>query len=508
MRRIRFRRLACVIIGVCFVGSVVSPAQTYTKLVNFDGVHGSGPIGPLVQGTNGNLYGVTNAGGSSSYCPNSSGCGTVFEVTAGGKLTFLHNFCQKSKCADGAAPAAGLVLATNGNFYGMTSDNVANGGTIFEITPAGKFTTLYSFCAKSANCPDGEGPLGVLMQAGNGNLYGVTTAGGDYTHCAGGCGLIFEITLAGVYSTFHVFCSTTECTHDGRNPRTGLIQATNGNYIGTTSGGGPGQSGVVYEITPSSKLTFLHDFCSQLHCTDGDDAGTPPIQATNGNLYGTTLGGGTNDGGTFYELTLAKQFTDLYDFCSQKIGIACADGDNPTGLVQGSDGNFYAAAPNGGTSSLCGSSACGVLFEITSTGGYTLLYDFCSTANCADGGQPSGGLVQSTNGTFYGTTGIGGTGSGCAQGLGCGAIYTLSVGLGPFVEALPNFGAAGRVVGILGSQLSGTTSVSFNGTQAKFTVVSNTLIEATVPTGAATGTIQVTTPEGTLSSNVAFQVSP
>jgi uncharacterized repeat protein (TIGR03803 family) len=506
MRKIRSGKLACIVAVFCLAGSVVSPAQTYTKLVNFDGVHGAGPYGPLVQGPNGNLYGVTNSGGVSSHCPNSLGCGTVFEVTPEGKLTFIHDFCQLAKCADGASPSSGLVLATNGNFYGMTPEIVGGGGTIFEITPTGKFTSLYTFCL-AENCPDGKGPIGRLMQAANGNLYGATTGGGDSMHCAGGCGTIFQITLSGTFSIFHAFCSTTECTHDGRNPRTGLIQATNGNYIGTTSGGGVSQVGIVYEITPGGKLTQLYNFCSQLHCTDGDSAGAPPIQAADGNLYGTTLGGGINGGGLFYELTLAKQFTDLYDFCSQKIGIACADGDNPSGLVQGTNGNFYASAPIGGTSSLCGTGiGCGVLFELTPAGGYTLLYDFCSLANCTDGGSPTGGLMQATNGMFYGTDGIGGSGSGCPQGLGCGAIYTLSVGLGPFVEALPGFGSAGRVVGILGSQLGATTSVTFNGTAATFTVVSNTLIKATVPAGATTGTIEVTTPSGTLSSNAVFLV--
>jgi uncharacterized repeat protein (TIGR03803 family) len=137
-----------------------------------------------VQGTNGNLYGVANSGGVSSHCPNSSGCGTIFEITPGGKLTTLYNFCQTAKCADGALPTAGLTLATNGNFYGITPAIVGGGGTIFEITPTGKFTSLYSFCL-AQSCPDGSGPIGKLMQAANGNLYGVTTAGGVSTHCAG-----------------------------------------------------------------------------------------------------------------------------------------------------------------------------------------------------------------------------------------------------------------------------------------------------------------------------------
>ena len=163
----------------CAVAAITASAQTYTKLVTFEGTDGSDPSG-LVQGTNGNLYGVASYGGISSKCTNSDGCGTVFEVMPGGQLTTLYSFCQQAHCADGETPLPGLVLATNGNFYGMTSaGGTSGGGTIFEISPTGKFISLYSFCAKSNNCPDGHGPAGTLMQAANGNLYGVTSMGGS-----------------------------------------------------------------------------------------------------------------------------------------------------------------------------------------------------------------------------------------------------------------------------------------------------------------------------------------
>jgi uncharacterized repeat protein (TIGR03803 family) len=315
--------------------------------------------------------------------------------------------------------------------------------------------------------------------------------------------------MAGAFSSFHSFRSTTECTHDGRTPRTGLIQATNGNYIGTTNGGGPNQGGVIYEITPAGKLTLLNNFCSQPHCTDSSGTNTPPIQATDGNLYGTA-GSGTNlSQGVAYEHTLGKQFSDLYNFCAERIGDLCLDGAGPLGLVQGTDRNFYGTTEWGGTSSLCGTDiGCGVLFELTSTGGYNLLYDFCSLANCTDGGGPTAGVMQATNGMFYGTGGMGGAGSGCNQGFGCGAIYSLSVGLDPFVQSNPTLGKVGRVVNILGNDLTGTTSITFNGISATFKVVSITCIKAMVPSGAATAPIVVTTPNGILNSNVAFQVLP
>lgn len=187
--------------------------------------------------------------------------------------------------------------------------------------------------------------------------------------------------MAGKYSTFHVFCSTTECSHDGRGPQTGLIQATNGNFIGTTHDGGPRGVGILYEITPASKLTMLYNFCSRSSCTDGWNAGAPPIQAADGNLYGTTEQGGTTQSGVLYELTMNKNFTDLYDFCSQGVNGACGDGGDPLALVQGTDGNFYGVTVYGGTSTGCGPAGCGgTLFEFASTGRFNSLYDFCAEA--------------------------------------------------------------------------------------------------------------------------------
>ena len=493
-------RIACIATLFCMAIGAAAGAQTYANVASFTGSNGSFPYGTLVQGLNGNLYGVAMNGGVSTVCPESNGCGTVFEVTPAGKVTVLYNFCQLANCADGALPLPGLVLATNGNFYGMTSAGGKSGGTIFEITSGGKFTSLYSFCANSNTCnnADGHMPQGTLVQAADGNLYGVTREGGDYNRCTHGCGVIFQITQAGAYSVFHAFCSTTECTHDGRTPGAGLIQATNGNLAGTTASGGLGEVGIVYEISLAGKLVKLHDFCSPA-CSSGWNTTAPPIEGADGNLYGTTVGGGTSGEGVFYQLTFAKAFTDLYDFASY---------GPPSGLALGTDGNFYGTAANGGTSTECSGFSCGVLFQLTPAGESSILYSFCSQASCTDGGSPSGAVTQATNGMFYGTSQFGGTGSGCGEIYGCGAIYSYSAGLSPFVAANPNFGAAGKVVNILGNNLTGTTSVTFNGVSAAFQVVSSTYIKAQVPGGATTGTIVVTTPGGTLNSNVTFQVLP
>jgi uncharacterized repeat protein (TIGR03803 family) len=176
-------------------------------------------------------------------------------------------------------------------------------------------------------------------------------------------------------------------------------------------------------------------------------------------------------------------------------------------VIQGSDGNFYGTTFTGGANTYryC-AQGCGTVFQITPTGQLTTLYSFCAQSNCNDGAAPSYPLVQSTNGTLYGTTIWGGTAS-CSA-AGCGVIFSLPLGLPAFVQAVPGFDAVGKVVTILGNNLTGTTSVTFNGVSAQFKVVSSTYLKAQVPTGATTGTIEVTTPSGTLSSNVGFRVLP
>jgi uncharacterized repeat protein (TIGR03803 family) len=169
-------------------------------------------------------------------------------------------------------------------------------------------------------------------------------------------------------------------------------------------------------------------------------------------------------------------------------------------LIQGTDGNLYGATFSGGANETSCNGGCGTLFKITTAGKLTTLYNFCSKSGCTDGSSPEGGLVQDTNGTFYGTTYYGGTD-------GLGTVFSLSVGLGAFVKTVPMSGAVGAKVTILGTNLTGATSVSFDGTAATFKVVSATEITTTVPTGAKTGKVTVTTPAGTLSSNVTFRVT-
>jgi uncharacterized repeat protein (TIGR03803 family) len=153
-----------------------------------------------------------------------------------------------------------------------------------------------------------------------------------------------------------------------------------------------------------------------------------------------------------------------------------------------------------GTTSSDGTHGGGTVFKITPSGTLTTLYSFCSQSGCTDGGDPTAALVQDTNGNLYGTTYEGGA-------HGYGTVFRLSVGLGPFVKTQPTSGKVGAAIKILGTDLTGATSVTFNGTAAVFKVVSKSLITTTVPSGATTGTVEVTTPKGTLKSNVVFRVT-
>lgn len=218
------------------------------------------------------------------------------------------------------------------------------------------------------------------------------------------------------------------------------------------------------------------------------------IPAPNGDLYGVNYYGGTGGGnGVFFRMTPSGTYTVLYNFCSQ---TNCTDGANPLGLVRANDGNFYGVTAAGGTNS-CPYGGCGTIFKLTPSGALTTLHNFDGT----DGDSPESSMTQATNGTFYGTTVYGGADN-------YGTIFALSVGLDPFVETLPTSGEVGATIQILGTNLAGATGVGFNGTAAGFTVVSSSLISATVPAGATTGFVTVTTSTGTLKSNVRFQVRP
>jgi uncharacterized repeat protein (TIGR03803 family) len=494
MRMLSLWKMVCIVSVFSIVPVVASPATTIFKtLVKFDLTNGADPSDRLVQSIDGNFYGTTFDGGSDTSGCGGVGCGTVFRITPKGKLETLYSFCSQATCADGAQPVGGLVQAIDGNFYGTTEIGGTNGyGTIFKITSRGQLTTLHSFNPTN----NGFYPYAALVQGTDGNFYG-TTAGqqGQNSNCSNdACGTVFKITPSGKLTTLHRFNFT-----DGAFPTAALLQGTDGNFYGTTNKGGRNGSpyccGTVFEISPAGKLTTLHRFCSKADCTDGLTPYAALVQVANGNFYGTTVGGGLYDWGTVFRITPSGKLTTLYSFCSR---TNCADGQGPAaGLVQATDGNFYGTTFEGGAYGR------GTLFKITPSGKLTILHSFDST----DGATPIEALVQGTDGNFYGTTSAGGDKvSHCSDG-GCGTVFSLSVGLGRFVETLPTSGKVGTAVKILGTDLTGATSVKFNGKAAAFKVVSASLITTTIPTGATTGTVDVTTPKGTLKSNIVFRVT-
>jgi uncharacterized repeat protein (TIGR03803 family) len=286
---------------------------------------------------------------------------------------------------------------------------------------------------------------------------------------------------------------------DGAEPCAGLVQGIDGNFYGTTYVGGANDNGVVFKISPKGNLTTLYSFCSLASCTDGSNSFAPLVRGSDGNFYGTTAdGGATGCCGTVFKITPHGRLTTLYSFCSQSN---CPDGGYPfAGLIQGTDGMFYGTTGSGSLDSNYGT-----VFKISRGGSLTTLYSFCPQTGCDDGAYPFGGVIQATNGVFYGVTSAGGGDSNCSGG--CGTVFSLSIGLGPFVKTRPVSGKAGTQVTILGNNLKGTTRVAFDGTKAQFKVISNTGITTSVPTGATTGFVTVTTPNKKLRSNVAFRVT-
>lgn len=491
MRKLRLGKISCIVALLCVASAVASRAQTFDSLWSFDGTDGAQPYSTVVEGTDGFLYGTTCCGGAYGY-------GTVFKISRTGELTTIYNFCAETNCLDGSGPSTGMVLATDGKFYGTTGyGGTNNKGTIFKITRSGTLTTLFSFTGGA----DGLTPEGLTLGA-DGTLYGTTSNGGYGGTCNYGCGTVFKITTSGTLTTIYNFCPQTKCP-DGYNPGAGLVQGNDGNFYGTSQEGGAYSRGTIFKITPSGTLKTLYSFCSQTNCPDGAYPYAGLVQANNGNFYGTTPILGPYNYGTVFEITPTGVFTTLYGFCAR---WNCQDGGYPqTALTQGSDGNLYGTTSSGGAASF------GFIFKMTLAGKITPLHNFCSQTNCVDGNYPRAPLIQATNGKLYGTTFYGGTYLQICTPprlSPCGTVFSLSGGLPAFVEAIPNAGKTGRSVAILGDDLTGSTNVTFNGVAASFKVLSRSLIQATVPTGATTGTIKVDAPGGTLNSNVVFQVVP
>jgi uncharacterized repeat protein (TIGR03803 family) len=488
------RKSVCVTLLLLATAAISLSAQTFTTLHTFDLTDGAYPSAPLVQGLDGNLYSTTY-GGARNIC--SGGCGTIFKVTPSGALTTVHEFIE----ADGVNPT-GLVLASNGNFYGAT-----NGGSygskdvipFFELTSEGTFVSIVG---SSSAVTYFSSPL--MQDTIDGNFYGTTANYGNKRQklCDDVlCGSVFQITPSGTTTFLYSFCNLKNCA-DGWYPTAPLVQGSNGFLYGLTNYGGSGMpypNGTIFKIGTKGALNILDsiDFTN----VGGNDTGAPPaaglIEGSDGNFYGTlevaafpNCPNYEGNCGVIFKITPEGAFTIVHSFDG-------SDGAGPlAALIQANDGNFYGTTSGVGSRGVCSGTDCGTIFKMTPGGTLTTLHSFDKT----DGMNPTAALVQGTDGNIYGTT------NGFVGQHLYGTVFKLSLGLAPFVETAPTAAYPGTTIFILGTDLTGATGVTFNGKAAAFTVVSPTEITATVPKGSTTGTVQVVTPSGTLSSNIAFRV--
>lgn len=466
--------------GALFV-TIPAQAQTVTTLYSFNSnatnTSPTFPQGTMAQGRDGNFYGISYSG---------DGCcqGIVYKISSTGALTSLHQMLQTE-----GTNCNGLMLATDGNFYGTCSQggiqNGNPGGTIIKVTPSGAVTVLHSF-PEVESLTDGCVPRGTPVQAADGNFYGTTGSCGKNNY-----GMVYKITAAGVYTQLYSFQGGST---DVAYPYGALIQANDGNLWGTGNqlglGGGLTGNGGVFKITLAGKETKVFSFANAL--SEGDYPQSGLIQGFDGNFYGTTFNGGMAQLGTIFKLTPAGVETVLWSFPNQKQGAL-----PQLVLTQGPDGLLYGAATD------CGSGGCSQagLFDITTKGAYSSLYLY--PLGVPNSVQPLSPLLLSTKGKFYSTTAQGGTKS-------SGSFYSLSTNYSPFISLVNiKSGKEGTQVGILGQGFTSASVVKFGGTTATTkTLTGSTFILATVPAGALTGKVTVTTGTTTLSTMSTYKVTP
>ena len=358
--------VALALIFIATSGSTLAKSKEIVLHSFTGGNDGSEPESGLIADQSGNFYGTTFEGGASDE-------GTVFELAPDGAETILHAFTGGT---DGGLPEAGLIEDAAGNLFGTTQFGGAyNRGVIFELTPDGTESQLYSFCSLE-NCTDGSGPAAALTMDKGGNLYGTTGIGGE--GCASGCGTVYKVEPDGTETVLHAF---TDSGGDGGYPESSLLLNRKGDLIGTTGWGGNkncgGGCGLVFEITTEGHETILYSFSG----TDGWHPLGNLIADKDGNLFGTTYYGGasTNCGGgcgTVFELAPDGVETVLHSFAGNPD-----DGSYPvSGLIADKRGNLYGTTEGGGRSNG------GTVFELLSNGTERVLYSFCSKEYCTDGG--------------------------------------------------------------------------------------------------------------------------
>ncbi len=475
------RHVLASVSGVALAFTLLMPiaaqGQTPTTIYTFAG---GGPANPqnnsVAQGRDGNFYFTT--------CIPLSINSVMFNISPSGTLNTVY---VPTNCS------YGVTLGTDGNLYSTTGNNDGAGGlygSVYKVTPTGTATTLHTF----TNGADGSYPYWPPIQGTNGVFYGTTQA-----QIANSTA--YSVTSSGTFTTLHTFTGS-----DGQNVN-GLVQGMDGNFYGSSQSGGANNLGVVFKMTSAGAVTVLHSFAG----SDGAVGRWDLVQAKDGNFYGVTLNGGTYGGGVLYKITSTGTYTVLYNF--PYTGTNQYTTPFPySGVIQATNGLLYGVTGNVG-----GPWAFGSVYSFnTATSTFTTLYNFTGGT---DGGQPYGPLLQHTDGLLYGTTYVGGNVSGGGYcntvesdpGLvgvgGCGTIFTFNIGAKAFINLQTTSGKVGSKVGIFGQGFSSSSVVKFNGVAAtSVTRSGTTYLTATVPTGASSGFVTVTTGSSTLTSTQKFTV--
>jgi len=386
--------VAIILTAAATHGQVLEVLHQFSAVESYTNSDGAEPLGGLTQGWDGSFYGTANEGGT-------NGDGTIFKITPQGAFVLVHTFGAfvAERNPDGAYPEATLTLGSDGDLYGVSSAGGTNGnyGTVFKITTNDTLVTLHTF-----NFEDGENPIAPLVLGSDGNFYGATVLGGTND-----TGTLFEISTNGAFQTLYNFSFESNSApefytnSDGARPY-GLTQGADGNFYGTAEFDGTNGSGTVFQFTTNHVFNVLHTFSPQAingQNADGASPLAPLTQGLDGGFYGTTPNGGDYASGTIFRVTASGDFSTLLSF------NYFTNGGNPycplllhNGVFFGTTGDFFEGP--------------GTIFEVTTNGALTLLYGFTApytNSDNIDGAYPDTGLMLGRDGNLYGVTSSGGT---------------------------------------------------------------------------------------------------
>ncbi|MBZ5614164.1 MAG: IPT/TIG domain-containing protein [Acidobacteriia bacterium] len=480
----------------------ISPAGAESVFYNFPQQWTNCGGAGLTLGSDGNFYGACEGGNPAT------GMGSIFRLTPAGVFTDLHDFTG----ANGdSLPVYPPIQASDGNFYGVSGNEVQVCGNVYRLTPAGVYTNLHAFSGSDCHSSN-------LFQASDGNLYG-TLANCTVVQ---GAGCVYKISTTGVFKEIHDFTFAT-----GQTPCTGLIQGKDGKLYGATNEGAANGSGNIYKMTTAGVATDLHDFNNATDASCVNNVGPPVslLQVADGTFYGVNPAYGPNGNGSIYKLTSANVFS-AFLFPNPPV-----DGSLPSStLIQNTNGLVYGTTPGGGGGGSCPQVCQGAFFSVAT--GDKLFVSLEPTEKAGYVGASVGmfgqGFSSASVVKFGGVAATSVTRSGTAYltavvptGAHTGAV-TVTTGtttltspqtykVKPKITSFsPSSGPAGTLVTINGTGLIQTSAVKFGAVKATtFTVKSDSQVTAVVPSGLAAGavTISITTPGGTANSPTKFTVN-